>query len=67
MRKTMTVLVQNKDQAQAMVYSGIDNTYVKAGFYCLVNRIGNEVMKFPISNIFRVMEPYSPDDHLGAR
>lgn len=59
-RKTMTVKIHNKDQAQAMAFSGIDNTYIKAGFYCIVNRDKNTVQKFPVENIFRVVEPYDP-------
>lgn len=56
----MTVIIHNKDQGQGMVYSGVDNTYIKAGFYCIVRRGLNQVMKFPIENIFRVVEPYDP-------
>ena len=61
----MTVRVQNKDQAQPMIFSNVDNTYIKAGFYCLVFREKNDVQKFPIGDIFRIIEPYDPDDHLG--
>ena len=59
-RKTMTVKIHNKDQSQPMIYSDVDNTYVKAGFYCVVRRDKNEVQKFPVENIFRVIEPYDP-------
>ncbi len=61
MRPTMIVSVHNTDQGQPMVYEHIDNTYIKDGFYCLVNRKANQVMKFPVRNIFRVIEPYVPD------
>jgi hypothetical protein len=64
MRPTMTISIHNKDQAQPMLFSKVDNTYVKAGFFCLVMREINEVVKFPVSEIFRVIEPYYPDDHL---
>lgn len=60
-RKTMTVKVHNVDQSQPMVYSGVDQTYVKAGFFCLVFRDDNKVVKFPMANIFRVVEPYTPE------
>ncbi len=65
MRPTMTVLIHNKDQSQPMIFDNVDNTYVKGGFFCLVDRKNNEVMKLPMSEIFRVIEPYVPDDHLG--
>lgn len=62
MRKTMTVQVHNIDQSQPMVYDGVDNTYTKEGFFCLVFRKKNRVMKFPVARIFRVIEPYDPED-----
>lgn len=58
MRTMMTISIQNKDQSQPMVYSGVDNTYIKEGFYCLVFRKENRVMKWPVANIFRIIEPY---------
>lgn len=60
MRKTMTVKVHNIDQAQAMIFEHVDNTYIKEGFYCMVFRLENKVMKFPVSRIFRIIEPYDP-------
>jgi hypothetical protein len=59
-RETMTIKVHNKDQSQPMIFDGVDNTYVKAGFFCIVRRDQNEVQKFPMENIFRVIEPYTP-------
>ena len=61
LRKTMTIKVHNVDQSQPMVFTDVDNTYVKAGFFCIVRRDLNEVQKFPIANIFRVVEPYDPE------
>jgi len=59
-RKTITVSIHNVDQSQPMIFQGIDNTYVKEGFYCIINRDKNQVQKFPISRIFRIIEPYIP-------
>ncbi len=56
----MTIKIHNKDQSQPMVFEGVDNTYVKAGFFCIVRRELNEVQKFPVKDIFRVVEPYTP-------
>lgn len=61
-RPTMTVEIHNIDQSQPMVYSGVDNTYVKEGFFCLIFREQNRVLKFPVARIFRVEEPYTPVD-----
>ena len=61
LRKTMTIKVHNVDQSQPMIFTDVDNTYVKAGFFCIVRRDLNEVQKFPVANIFRVVEPYDPE------
>jgi hypothetical protein len=45
-----------------MIYTGVDNAYIKAGFYCLVWRQQNKVIKFPTNRIFRIIEPYDPED-----
>jgi len=61
-RKTMTIKVHNVDQSQPMIFHDVDNTYVKEGFFCIVMRHKNEVQKFPVHNIFRVIEPYDPGE-----
>lgn len=61
MRAKMIVKVHNVDQSQPMIYEGVDNTYIKEGFFCLVFRDKNEVMKFPVARIFRIIEPYDPE------
>jgi hypothetical protein len=57
-RDPMTVWVHNIDQSQPMIYNGVDNTYVKEGFYCMVFRLTNRVIKLPVARIFRIIEPY---------
>lgn len=59
MREKMTIMIHNIDQSQPMIYKDVDNTYIKEGFYCVVNRERNQVMKFPVNRIFRIVEPYS--------
>lgn len=66
MRPTMTIMIQNIDQSQPMIISGVDNTYYKHPFFCVVRRGINEVDKYPIDRIFRVREPFVPDDHLAV-
>jgi hypothetical protein len=58
--KTLTIKVQNRDQSLPMAFEDIDNCYVKEGFYCMVNRHKNEVQKYPIFRIFRVIEEFIP-------
>lgn len=60
-RETMIVKIHNIDQSQPMIFDNIDNTYIKEGFYCIVNRDKNQVQKFPVSRIFRIIEPYIPE------
>lgn len=46
-------------QSQPVVYDDLDdivNTYTKDGLFCVMIEGGNEVHKFPLSNIFRVKE-----------
>jgi len=57
---TMIIKIHNIDQSQPMVFDGVDNTYTKAGFFCIVSRDKNEVQKFPVNRIFRIIEPYDP-------
>ena len=59
-RKTFLVKIHNIDQSQPMIFDGVDNTYVKEGFFCIVRRDMNEVQKFPVNRIFRIIEPYTP-------
>ncbi len=66
MRKTMTVKVHNIDQSQPMVFHEVDNTYIKEGFFCMVFRAKNEVQKFPVSRIFRIIEPYDVGEREGS-
>ena len=40
---TMIVKIHNIDQSQPMIFDGVDNTYTKAGFFCIVRRDKNEV------------------------
>lgn len=64
MRNTITVKIHNIDQSQPMIFTGVDNTYVKEGFFCIIRRNRNEVQKFPVNRIFRIIEPYLPEDYV---
>lgn len=61
-RKTMIVSIHNIDQSQPMIFDGVDNTYIKEGLFCIVRRDKNEVQKFPLGRIFRIIEPYDPNE-----
>jgi hypothetical protein len=46
-----------KEQSQPIVYEEVKNTYTKGPFYC-VYTANEESHKFPVSDIFRVIEDY---------
>ena len=58
----MIVKIHNVDQSQPMIFGNVDNTYIKEGFFCIVRRELNEVQKFPVDRIFRIIEPYDPGE-----
>lgn len=51
------VSVHLKEQSQPIVYEEVKNTYTKGPFYC-VYTANEESHKFPVSDIFRVIEDY---------
>lgn len=53
----MNVEINLKETSQAIKYlSGVDNTYEKGGFYCVL--FDSKVHKYPIVNIWRITESY---------
>ncbi len=55
----MKVTVQLKETSQYIVHDA-DNTYQKGDLFCV--RVGDFVYKYPIANIFRIVESYSKED-----
>lgn len=47
-----------KETANAIVYKDIDNAYQKGDFYCL-HRPDKIAIKYPIANIWRIVEDHS--------
>jgi hypothetical protein len=54
----MKIFVQMKDANQPLVHDFI-NAYEKGSFLCVVTEDGAKVFKYPIENIWRVIEDYS--------
>jgi hypothetical protein len=50
----MNIEIHMLSQSQPITYSGVKNAYTKDGMYCVL--IGDEVVKYPMCNIFRVKE-----------
>jgi hypothetical protein len=44
-------------QSSPMTILGVINTYTKDGLFCVLTD-AQEVLKFPLCNIFRIKEPY---------
>jgi hypothetical protein len=53
----MTVKVHLITQAVSIDYENVKNAYTKGSMYCIYTQTG-DVHKFPIANIFRVIESY---------
>lgn len=50
------VSVHLVSQSHPIKHTRVDNTYTKDGMYCLL--IDGKVVKYPLCNIFRVVENY---------
>lgn len=53
----MTVTIHLKEQSHPIVYESVKNAYEKGSFYCVYLSNGT-VYKYPIADIFRVIETY---------
>lgn len=54
----MMVKVFLKETSQQLIYMDVTNTYVKGPFFCIYLKEENRVCKFPIRDIFEVVEDY---------
>lgn len=55
----MKVQVELLATSQPMIFENAKNTYTKDGLFCVYMEEINKVYKFPLSNIFRIVEDYS--------
>jgi len=53
----MDIKIHLLEQSQPITMTGVTNAYTKGGMYCVLH--DNEVVKFPMCNIFRVKESYT--------
>lgn len=53
----MRVAIHLLSQSQPVVRDDVQNTYTKDGVFCIY-RDDETVEKYPLMNIFRVVEPY---------
>ncbi len=54
----MRIEVWLKGASQPLLFEGVTNTYEKGSFYCIYWERANKVEKYPIADIFRVIETY---------
>lgn len=54
MKNTKTISVHLLSQSNPIEYENIKNAYVKDGMYCIY--FNDEIHKFPLCNIFRIIE-----------
>ena len=52
----MRIEIHLLEQSQAMVFTEVTNAYTKGGLYCIYK--DGMVTKFPLCNIFRIVESY---------
>lgn len=55
--KEFNIKVHLFSQAKGIPHTKVKNTYTKDGMYCVLTQ-DDIVYKYPMSNIFRVEEPY---------
>jgi len=57
----MNLSIHLISQSQPIYYNNVINTYVKNGMYCIFVILNAEkkVYKYPLINIFRVIEDYN--------
>jgi len=53
----MTVIVHLKTQSQPIIYENVKNTFTKGPLYC-VYTADEKSHKFPVADLFRVIEDY---------
>ena len=53
----MTIKIHLLSQSHPIVMNDVVNTYTKDGMYCILT-MDNLVYKYPMTNIFRVIENY---------
>lgn len=54
----MNITIELITTSKPLTFENVDNTYTKGGMFCVYNKKNNEVIKFPLCNIFRVKETY---------
>ena len=55
----MRVKLELLSTSQALIFENVTNVYTKDGLLCIYVKEKNEVQKFPIKNIFRIIENYT--------
>ena len=56
----MKVQLWLKETSQPIEFDGVSNTYQKGSLYCIYIEGEDLVFKYPIDDIFRVIETYGP-------
>jgi len=56
--KMKKILIWLKETTQPIEYDDVDNTYEKGSFFCL-HHASRVATKYPIANIWRVVEDHS--------
>lgn len=57
----MRVELWLKETSQPIVHGSTTNTYTKGPFWCAYVAAENRVYKYPVADIWRVVEEYYPE------
>ena len=63
-KNTMRVEVHLRETSQVIAHEA-DNTYQKGDLFCV--KVASQVYKYPLANIWRVVEDYSVGDRTTAK
>lgn len=54
----MEVKIYLKETSQEILHTDVKNCYTKGLLYCVYSEKNNEIFKYPLTNIFRIIESY---------
>ena len=52
----MRVRIHLKETSQEIIHTEVENTYQKGDLFCIMLNKGQRYIKYPIQNIFRIIE-----------
>lgn len=57
-QKPMRIHLRLKETSQELTFDNVTNAYTKGALYCMYMESKNQVIKFPLSNVWSITEQY---------